>query len=563
MALVSAENMTMQASGFGNLPALRQLGLLVGLALTIALGVTIAMWSQTPNYSVLQGNLNAKNLAQITQSLDGAGIEYKLTNDGHTLMVPLEKLQQAKMKIASQGIVIGDTAGYALLDQSQGLGSSSFMQKVRYKQAMEGELAKSISKLDMIASARVHLAIPKQSAFIRKNSKPTASVILDVQPGRVLDDSQIAGIVNMVASSVAGMEARDVTIIDQKGRLLSQRGSDSMIMTSNEFNYTHHFEEEYAKRIVNIISPIVGIGGVRAQVVADIDFTAQEQTRESYRPDQKALRSEQVYKETNTEPQRVGGIPGALSNQPPATGTTIKPVANIPGENGKKTKEIVNTGQSTSRAIRNYELDRTISHTRTQPVSLKRLSVAVLVNYIDSVDKRGRHKQVPLDKATMARITSLVKETVGLNKSRGDTINVVNTPFQEPEQVAPMPAPSMWKQPWVLRLAKQLLGGLGVLFVVLGVLRPMLKNLSTNSTKETNSLRGEIMPQGQLAAPGGGGQQAALADGDGLSGNAQSAMQQTTKIKNEQQLVELASNIAKDDPRRVAQVMTTWVEEDE
>jgi len=562
MALVSAENITTQANGFGNLPALRQLGLLVGLALTVALGVTIAMWSQTPNYSVLQSNLNTKNLAQITQSLDGAGIEYKLTNDGHTLMVPLDKLQQAKMKIASQGIVIGGAVGYSLLDQQQGLGTSSFMQKARYKQAMEGELAKSISKLDMIVSARVHLAIPKQSAFVRKNSKPTASVILDVQPGRVLDDSQIAGIVNMVASSVAGMEARDVTVIDQKGRLLSQRGSNSMIMTSNEFNYTHRFEEEYAKRIVDIISPIVGIGGVRAQVVANIDFTAQEQTRESYQPNQKALRSEQVYKETSNEPEQAGGIPGALSNQPPATGTTVRPVSSVPGSSGKKTKKIVNTGQSTSRAIRNYELDRTISHTRTQPVSLKRLSVAVLVDYIDSVDKRGRHKRVPLSKATMARITALVKETVGLNKGRGDTINVVNTPFQEPAPIAPMPAPPMWEQPWVLRLVKELLGGLGVLFIVLGVLRPMLKNLSTNSSKGNSALRGEIMPQGQLAAPGGEGQQAALAD-DGLSASAQSATQQSTKIRNEQQLIELASNIAKDDPKRVAQVMTTWVEEDE
>ena len=551
MALVSAENMTAQASGFGSLPAVRQLGLLLGLAVTIALGITIAMWSQTPNYSILQSDINARDLAKLTQSLDGAGIQYKLANNGRTLMVPLEKLARAKMKVATSGISIGDGEGYALLDEKQGFGVSSFMQKARYNRAIEGELAKSISNLDPIEGARVHLAVPRQSAFARKNSQPTASVILNVQPGRVLSDAEVAGIVNMVSSSVPGLEAEDVTVIDQKGRLLSQKGGASMQLSSSQFNYTHHFEDDYVKRIVDILSPIVGVNGVRAQVVADIDFTSQEQTRESYLPGKKALRSEQVSEQDNTNSQ-VAGIPGALSNQPPAAGTTDATAAK------KVAREKAdNSGFRSSRAIRNYELDKTISHTRNPVATLKRLSVAVVVDYANGVDKKGNHKRVPLDAATIAHITQLVKDSVGLDSKRGDTINVVNMPFQLPEVVKALPAPPIWQQPWVFNLAKQVAGGLGILLIVLFVLRPMLKNLSSHAKNQTKALSGEVMPQAQLASPDGESVQT-LSNEHGSSGNSQNA-----SSTSEQQLIELASNMAKEDPKRVAQVMTTWVEEDE
>ncbi len=546
MALVSAENITAQATGFGSLPAVRQLGLLVGLALTIALGVTIAMWSQTPNYSVLQSGLRARDLAQVTQALDSSDIKYTITNDGRTLMVPAEKLQQAKMKIASQGIMIGGDTGYALLNKDQGFGVSSFMQKARYNQAMEGELAKSIGDLEMIASARVHLAMPKQSAFARKNSQPAASVVLNVRPGWVLNESQIAGIVNMVASSVPELEARNVTVIDQKGHLLSQKGSGGMMLNSSHFNYTQRFDNSYVKRIVDILSPIVGVNGVRAQVVADIDFTSQEQTSERYLPKQKALRSEQVFVENGTNASAMG-VPGALSNQPPASGTTNATTAAAQKKMNK------NPGFRINRAVKNYELGRTISHTRSSPAVLKKLSVAVVVDYVNGIDKKGRRKRMPLDKATIDHIKALVKEAVGLDPSRGDTLNVVNTQFQLPARVKPLPAPPIWQQPWVMNLARQVLGGLGVLFIVLFVLRPMLKNLSTSGVKKNTAVAGDVMPQAQLESPDGESSQA-LANGQAAPGRSQSS---------EQQLIEIASNMAKEDPKRVAQVMTTWVAEDE
>jgi flagellar M-ring protein FliF len=257
MAIVSAENVTVQAQGFGNLPAFRQLGLLVGLALSVALGVTVAMWSQTPNYSLLYGNLSAKDLAQVTSVLSKSNIEYRLEGGSGVVMVPADQIHEARMKLASQGMQIGGGSGYELLEKEQGLGSSSFLQKARYHRAQEGELAKSIGNLNFVEGARVHLAIPKQSAFARKHSRPTASVILNIIPGRVLDDSQVAGIVNMVASSIPGLESDNVTVIDHRGRLLSSTTRNSnMMLSSSQFEYT--------RKLKNVISIASSISSARS-----------------------------------------------------------------------------------------------------------------------------------------------------------------------------------------------------------------------------------------------------------------------------------------------------------
>jgi len=245
MALVTADSLVVGSRGFNSLPAFRQLGLMIGLAVSVALGVTVAMWSQTPNYSMLYGNLSAKDLSQVTKSLESAGIEYKFEGNGG-LLVPSDKLQDARMKLASSSLTPGGVVGYELLDKNQGLGSSSFLLKARYKRAIEGELSQSISRLNFVESARVHLAIPKQSAFMRKISKPAASVVLNITPGWVVDDAQTASIVNIVASSVPGLEAEQVTVVDGKGRLLSRKGSNSdMLLSSTQFEYTRKLEERY------------------------------------------------------------------------------------------------------------------------------------------------------------------------------------------------------------------------------------------------------------------------------------------------------------------------------
>ena len=380
MALVSAENVTVQAKGFGSLPMVRQVGLMLGLAVSVALGVNVAMWSQSPNYSLLYGELSAKDLSQVSQFLDQAGIEYQIER-GSAIMVPAEKVNQARMKMATQGLSVDAEVGYDLLEKDQGFGSSNFLQKARYNRALEGELAQSISKLKVVESARVHLAIPKQSAFARKKSQPAASVVLNLYSGRVLNDMQVSAIVNMVASSVPEMETERVTVIDQKGRLLSSNSKNSdMLLSSTQFDYTRRLEERYVKRIVDIISPMIGFDGVKAEVVVDMDFTAHEQTKESYQPDQKVLRSEQVFNEESNQPV-VSGIPGALSNHPPVSGSTAENLS----------EEATKSVNSTSRAVRNYELDKVISHTRQSPTSLKPISVAVVVDYREKIGKKRKN----------------------------------------------------------------------------------------------------------------------------------------------------------------------------
>ncbi len=540
MALVSAENVTSQAQGFNSLPGLRQLGLMVGLAISVALGVTVAMWSQSPNYSLLYGNLSAKDLSQVTQSLDGMGIQYKLDPGSSGILVPADKLQQAKIQLAGSGVSVGEAVGFEILDRNESLGSNSFLLKARYKRALEGELSQTIARLNMIESARVHLAIPKQSAFARKSSKPTASVVLKLFPGWVIDDVQTASIVNIVASSVPGMDATQVTVVDNKGRLLSSKSNQSnMLLSSTQFDYTSKLEENYVQRILDIISPIVGSEGIRAQVVAEVDFTTLEQTKESFLPDNKAVRSEQLFEQTANQLAAAIGIPGALTNQPPAGGR-------IAGRtNNDQIRNQTTTGNNSTRAVRNYEIDRTISHTRQSPARLQRLSVAVIVDYRTTVNKKGKVKRQPLSEEEIQFITSLVKEAVGLNETRGDTINVVNTAFKLPEQIEPMEEPPIWEQAWALNLAKQLLGGLVVLFIAFGVLRPMLKNLSKQGEASAAI----------AALPGNEPVQHLPAGEDRLTLTNQSPT-------DSQQIKDVASTMVKEDPKRAASVLNSWVAAD-
>jgi flagellar M-ring protein FliF len=534
MAVVSADNLALRAQGFNSLPAIRQLGLMVGLAISVALGVTVAMWSQTPNYSMLYGDLSVKDLSQITKSLESAGIEYKLEGNGG-VSVPSDEVNNARIKLAATSMSPRGTVGFELLDENQGLGSNSFLMKARYQRALEGEIAQSISRLKIIESARVHLAIPKKSAFARKNSQPAASVVLNVAAGWVINDAQTASIVNIVASSVPGLNADQVTVVDGSGRLLSSNSDRSdMSLSSTQFDYTRKLEERYIKRIIDIVSPMYGLAGVRAQVVADIDFTSLEETRESYLPEQKVVRSEQLF-EQNSNQADASGVPGALSNQPPVGGS-------LKGKKGTKT----GATNKSSRAVRNYEIDRTISHKRQSPVELKRLSVAVVINYKTTIDEKGKVDQQPIEEKEMERLTNLIKETVGLDEARGDTINIINTPFQLPEAVEPLPEEPIWKQAWVLGLAKQVLGGLVVLLIAFGVLRPMLSNLSEQGE---NAVRYATLPDGSQGEP--------LQPGD------DQLTLSNQQPPNGQQLMDVASSMVKEDPKRVAQVLNTWIDKDE
>ncbi|MGB5337556.1 MAG: flagellar basal-body MS-ring/collar protein FliF [Gammaproteobacteria bacterium] len=537
MALVNTENMVAQARGFNALPVLRQLGLMLGLAASVALGVAIVLWSRGSDYSMLYGDLSDSDTAQVAGALDSSGIKYRIERGSGVITVPGNKVHEARLLLATRGLPRGSGEGFELFDKEQGFGTSRFMEQARYNRAIEGELARSIATLQSVEGARVHLAIPKRSVFVRDRSKPRAAVVLNLFSGARLDDARLAGIVHLVAGSVPGLEAEQVTVVDQKGRLLTNSSSSREIaLSSSQLTYTSKLEEQYMNRIMDIITPITGVDGVRAQVVADVDFTVVESTTQSYKPDNRAVRSEETFEEKSTGLAGAAGIPGALSNQPPLAGSTTD-AADTEGSSARPVN-------STTRATRNFELDHSVSHTRSAPGQVQRLSVAVLVDYRSQLSAEGKVERVPLANDELERITALVKEAVGFDAERNDTLNIANISFIEAAQIEPVAGPPVWQQPWIWSIAKQALGVVMVLLLFFGVLRPVLRSLVEKAGTRTAS--------GEGAA----GQLPLAADQLSLGGQPQAPA-----MPLEQQFG-MARSMIENDPQRVAQVVKTWVAAD-
>jgi len=534
MALVKSDDVVLPSRGFNGLSLLRQLGLMVGLAASVAIGFAIVQWSQDPGYRMLYSNLSEQDSADIANSLQSAAIPYKVDSNTGAILVGGKSVHEARLKLASQGLPRGGGVGFEMLDKDQGFGVSQFMEGARYQRALEGELARTIGSLNRVRSARVHLAIPKQTAFARARKKPKASVTVDMFAGRVLDEEQVTAISHMVAASIPSLEVSDVTVIDQKGRLLTSSDSSAdMRVSSTQFNHRKRLEDYYIKRIEGILSPIVGEAGVRAQVSADIDFTVTEQTQESFNPDLPAIRSEQTLEERRTGSQTLSGVPGSLSNQPPD---------NAIASAGGKSAPI----SSTIRATRNYELDRTISHIRSGGGNVKRLSVAVVLDDKQSINEDGEVTREPLTDDEVLRITSLVKEAIGFNGQRGDSVNVINSAFTLPAEVEPLPEPSFMDNPGLWDTGKQVLGGAVVLFLLFGVLRPVLRELAAKG----EAMPPQVMIQGQPVA-GMQNDQLTLSGGEG------SPQQQSYETN-----LNTARTLATQDPKRVAQVVNNWVATD-
>ena len=413
-----------------SIPAVRQVTLLVGVAVAVAAGFAIALWSQSPAYTALYSNMGAAEAAEIADALRTTGIEFKVDSATGTVMVAEGSVHDARMQLASQGLPQSISAGMDAMSEQSSFGVSQFMESARYQYALEAELARTIASLGVVSEARVHLALPKQSAFIRDQQGASAAVFLQLFRGRALESDQASAIVNLVAGSVPNLAASDITLVDQHGRLLSSGGEQSAdAQALTQFKYTRRLEETYRQRIEDMLTPLVGAGRVRAQVVADLDFTISEETRESFDPARAVVRSEQ----TSEELRRAGdagaaGVPGALSNQPPeATGDT-----------GVTTEAEAVAAQNESRmTTRNFEVDRTISHTRPQAGTIRRLSVAVLVDdspYGESAEAEDA-SQAAVSEQDIERYTALVKEAVGFTEARGDTVVVMNETFRNVETV--------------------------------------------------------------------------------------------------------------------------------
>jgi len=530
---------------------MRQIAFLFAIAASVAIGVYVVLWSQAPNYSLLYGSLSDHDASQVIESLQKANIAYHVDQNSGALMVPSAKVHEARMKLAADGLPKSANSGFAILSEEQKLGTSQFMEKARYQHALENELAMSISKISAVKGARVHLALPKASLFLRNRKAASASVLLDLFPGHRLEAGQVAAIANLVAASVPGLELSKVSIIDQHGRLMTNNQSSAeMAMTASQFQYATQVENSYIKRIENILIPILGQDGVKAQVTAELDFTSSEQTRESYNPDMSALRSEQMEEDTKSTSTTAGGVPGALSNQPAVDGSAPEIVSKSESQNKSISKSAI--GSIQRRSTRNYELDKTISHTRNPTGSLLRLSVAVVIDYKKSLDDKGKVVRVAHTPEELNQITNLVKETIGFNAIRGDSVNVMDAQFSLPEAVEPFPEVPIWQQAWVWDIAKQVLGGLFVLFLVFGILRPAIKNMMNKEI---------TLHQAALTGPGGvAGNLTADAD-ENLSPRAremkalEAAPEYDKSIFNVKEMVNT-------DPKLAAQVVRNWVGEE-
>jgi flagellar M-ring protein FliF len=561
---------------------LRQVGLLVGLAASVAIGFAVVLWSQQPDYRPLYGSLSGLDTNQVIETLTAADIAYSLEPNSGALLVKADDLARARLKLASAGVAPSDgNHGFEMLDQDQGLGTSQFMEATRYRRSLEGELARTVSSLNNVKAARVHLAIPKGSVFVRDERKPTASVLVELYPGRSLESSQVMAIVNLVATSVPELDKSQVTVVDQKGQLLSDQGENSELsMAGKQYDYSRRMEGMFTQRVHNILQPVLGTGRYKAEVSADVDFSAVESTSEMFNPDQPALRSEQKVNEQRQAGAGAQGVPGALSNQPPGPSSAPQqaggaapagaPAAIAAGNplldaNGQQVIDPA-TGQpmlapfpadKREQSTRNYELDRSVSYTKQQQGRLRRLSVAVVLDDQTKVDaKTAEVTHVPWTAAELARFTRLVQDSVGFDASRGDSVSVINTPFvaQDGDEIISVP---FYTQPWFWDIIKQVLGVLFILVLVFGVLRPVLKNISSAGKGHADGGRGSDVELGAMGGYGG-----ELSEDRVSIGGPQSILLPSSTEGYDAQLNAIKGLVA-EDAGRVAQVVKEWINDGE
>ncbi len=543
---------------FGSMPAGRQLALMGMLAGAVAAVAGILMWALSPTYVPLYSSLEQDEAAEVVTALDGAGIRYRVDSSTGQVKVPRADVGEARLHLAGEGLPRSGDVGFELLQEDTGIGTSRMMESARHRRAMEGELGRTVSSLDAVERARVHIAEGEDSVFVRERTPASASVTVHLRGGRSLSESQVRAIVHMVASSTSDLSPENVTVVDQQGRLLTEDGADDrgMRQSGDRLSFTSQVERRYAEAIRDLLAPLVGSDHVRVQVSADIDFSEIERTEELYDPDTISLRSEQVSDDLRPDMgEGPMGVPGALTNQPPAGGAVGEEQ-----ENGEENAEDAPAGQRSSSATRNYEVDRRFAHIREMPGGVERLSTAVVVDFREEVGEDGEVERVARDAEEIERLENLVRQAVGFSEDRGDSINVVSAPFEAPveDEVAEEERP-FWTQGWFMDLARLVGALLLALIVLLTVVRPALKHLMSGAgSRPAQPERDEgdenlaLTDQSAGAAAGGG------AAGEG------SAVAALTGPEQDQQEMDLEAvrGMVKEDPKRVAQVMKTWLNED-
>ncbi|MGB7815771.1 MAG: flagellar basal-body MS-ring/collar protein FliF [Methylotenera sp.] len=533
-------------TGGGTMGSVSQMGnkllLLAGVAAVIAVMAVFWLWSQQPDYRVLFSNYSDKDGGSIVAALEKMNVPFKFSESGTAILVPAAQVHQARLKLASDGLPKGGNIGFEILE-NQKFGVSQFVEQVNFQRALEGELERSIQSIGAVEVARIHLAIPKASVFVRDQQKPTASVLLNLRAGRSLDAQQVGAVVHLVASSVPDLPAANVTVVDQNGNLLSdtskKMGANNLDPT--QLKYVDDIQQSIAKRVESIITPIVGAKNVRAEASAEIDFSSLEQAAETYKPNQKpedvVVRSMQSNESLSSNGNgAASGVPGALSNQPPANATApITAPAGTEAAAGTATAAVPVDSQKN--VTTNYEVDKTVRYVQQAMGGIKRLNVAVVVNNMPVVDKKGKVTYRPLTVAEKQQINDLAMQAMGFNKERGDSLTVVNSSFAgEPAEI--MPEVPLWKNPETIEYAKDALRfivGIVVLFMLYSrALKPILNKLMTASPKSLN-------------AP----------DGEDAIVNLSSGQAKLAAPAFDQNLV-TAKQMAKENPRMVANVVANW-----
>ena len=542
-----------------SIPGVRQAGLLLGLALAISLGVAVALWSQSPALRVLFPSVDPAEMNAIVGALDAAQISYEMDSSSGALLVDADRLSEAQILLAGQGLPRSKGVSLDALYDGVGYSTSQFMESKFYTHALERKLADVVSGLSTVKSAEVTLGLPKQSAFVRTRKEPTASVVVQLFPGRVLEAGQVKAIIHLVASSVPGLKTSNVTLLDQNSTLLSGDSNwDALGAATSQLDYKNRLEQSLAKNVNELLLPIMGRDRFRTQVVAQLDFSEQEETTERFDPESQVIRSEKSQERETSGADAVRGIPGALSNQP----VTAPPDA----DEAERA-----TAKNTSRdRVLNYEVDRTISRSKASKGEIKRLSVAVVLDYVDAqpepeVEDASEASEpteesqpapevnkVPLSAEQLDEIRLLIREAVGFDESRGDRINLINSRFQPPPEVAEAAPPPLWEQPWVIEIGKLVVAALVILIIALRVLRPLVQGLL-----QTHQMQVAV-GAAAAAAPALAGPDAAASGEDSQAGHGALPAPGGNKDP-----LLLAQDLATSDPKRIAQVVKAWVAQGE
>jgi flagellar M-ring protein FliF len=546
-------NFGQRLSGLAQMRGNPRAPLIFAVALLVAIVAGLFLWSRAPDYKVLYSNLSDRDGGAIITALQAANIPYKFSDSGGAILVPAEQVHEMRLRLASQGLPKSGSVGFELMD-NQKFGISQFAEQVNYQRALEGELERTIESISSVKSARVHLAIPKPSVFVRDKEAPSASVLVNLYPGRALDEGQVLAITHMVASAVADMPVTGVTILDQDGNLLTQSSTGNGLDAS-QLKYRQQIERSTQERIDAILSPLFGSGNAHSQVSADIDFSRSEQTSENYgpngNPQQAAIRSQQSSTATEMSQAGASGVPGALSNQPPQPASA--PITAASGTPGVTTTPVSDRKDSTT----NYELNKTVQHLEQPMGGIKRLSVAVVVNYQRVVDARGHATMQPVTADKLAQVNQLVKDAMGFDATRGDSVNVVNSPFTvDVDPTADLP---WWRTPDMIALYRQIATYLGIgavaLFLYFVMVKPALRRAFPPPEPVAAALPSPgdepILLDGIPAAEREGAIVQLETDGEMLA-------LESAKQKYERNL-EFARNIARQDPRIVATVVKNWV----